>query len=96
MQPPRYLGPVAAPHKTPQFRLLVALLITALLCAPFISPAIFAGFPAIPFDRWSRSAAMTLAMMLPLVWLAFRFGLFVWFLIGLGFLVLGLSLRAHS
>ena len=96
MQPSRYLGPVAAPHKTLQFWSLVALLTTALLCAPFILPAIFAGFPAIPFDRWSRSAAMTLAMMLPLVWLAFRFGRIVWFLTGVGFLALGLSLRAHS
>ena len=95
MQPSRYLGPFPAPHKTVQFWSFVALLTLALLCAPFVLP-VFVSLPAISFRGWLSSAGITMVIVVPVVWLGFRFGRIGWFLVGVGFLVLGLTLRYRS
>ena len=94
MQPSHQLGPFTSPHKTRRFWTLITLLCLALLCAPFVLRFLGVPLPLMPYRSWLGSAAITFVFMLPVVWLAFRFGRIGWFLVGIGFIVLGLLFRS--
>jgi hypothetical protein len=95
MRRPTLSGPFAAPHKTLQFWIFIALVSVALSWAPLILRFLRAPAALLPIHVWIRSAAFTLPIMMVVAWLGFRFGRVAWVVIGIGFLVLGLYLRGH-